>query len=387
MRNRNCGRKRGFHSSRQPGQIRIRALGEINQSHAAFAHLAHCPHNRGLCAHALFKRRKLRCVDESPRSAEYGEPFVGVVCAQEQAMLGARSKHAVGLARRAGDEVVEHHTGVGGVASETNALKAARASGRVEAGEKSLRSRLLVATGAVDLTCEKKPWNALGFGGRIDLMRPDHVVLDGVTELLNLSVLKAAQTAHERKLHIGRKRCGDAVEIDLVGEERLGLEEHMVRVAGSEANDLVFDRRAVAGTALSFDLPRIHRRAREIFADERVDFGSGRSFAAIGLREMREARGGEVLRRAIAERNGNAVSERGLERIPINRRAGDAGRSAGLQTTELKTKGFQRKTDTACAALAEAAAFVGALAGVHERAHEGAGGEHDGVGGKRARGR
>jgi len=121
-------------------------------------------------------------------------------------------------------------------------------------------------------------------------VRPDHVVLDGVSELLDDGVLEPAQPAHEGQLHIGGERGRDAVQVDLVGKERLGLEEHVVRVAVGEAHDLVLDRRAVAGAALGLDLPRVHRRARKVVADERVDLRRGRCLAAVGLREVWESR-------------------------------------------------------------------------------------------------
>ena len=49
-----------------------------------------------------------RGADTTQGDAERGQPLVGVVGAQAQAVLGARGEHAVGLGDPAGDEVVDH---------------------------------------------------------------------------------------------------------------------------------------------------------------------------------------------------------------------------------------------------------------------------------------
>jgi hypothetical protein len=44
-------------------------------------------------------------------------------------------------------------------------------------------------------------------------------------------------------LYFGRQRGRDAVDVDDVGRERLGLEEDLVALLVGEAHDLVLDRR------------------------------------------------------------------------------------------------------------------------------------------------
>ena len=156
-------------------------------------------------------------------------------------MFCARSEHSIRLTRRARDEVIEHDAGVSIVTRESHWFKSARASSGVHACDQTLRACLFVSTRAVDLSGQKQPWNTLGFSARINLMRPHHVVLNGVTVLLNFRMLKPAHAAHERQLHISGKRCRHAVEIDLIREERLWLEKHMMRVTIRKAHNFVFD--------------------------------------------------------------------------------------------------------------------------------------------------
>ena len=182
----------GLDARREPRELDIRPLREIKQPRAAFAHLGKRADELVLRAHARLERGELRGIDDAPLRAEPREPLVGVVHAQEQPVLRARREHAVGLARRARDEVVEHHARVRLAAREPHGIEPARAASGVQAREQSLRARLLVAARAVDLPGEEEPRDALGFRRRVDLVRPDHVVLDGVSELLDLGALEAA---------------------------------------------------------------------------------------------------------------------------------------------------------------------------------------------------
>ena len=52
-------------------------------------------------------------VDEAQLAADGGEARVGVVLAQQQAMLGPAGEHAVGFGRALRDEVIDQHAEVG----------------------------------------------------------------------------------------------------------------------------------------------------------------------------------------------------------------------------------------------------------------------------------
>src|SRR5262249_60358246 len=76
------------------------------------------------------------------------------------------------------------------------------------------------------------------------------------------------------ELHILRQRRRNAVWIDRVIVEALGLEEDLVALALLKANHLVFDRWTVA-RADALDRARVHRRAGEVRLDDGVG-GLGR---------------------------------------------------------------------------------------------------------------
>ena len=78
--------------------------------------------------------------------------------------------------------------------------------------------------------------------------RIEEIVLDGVAGPRDVRVLEAPDGAHELALHVERQAGRDAVRIDLVRVEPLGLDEDLVRGLVREAHDLVLDRRAVART-------------------------------------------------------------------------------------------------------------------------------------------
>jgi hypothetical protein len=59
-------------------------------------------------------------------------------------------------------------------------------------------------------------------------------------------MLEPADRAHEFALHVEGQARRDAVGVDLVGVQALGLDENLVREFVGEAHDLVLDRRAIA---------------------------------------------------------------------------------------------------------------------------------------------
>ena len=121
----------------------------------------------------------------------------------------------------------------------------------------------------------------------IEFRRVDGVVLDRVAGAQHLGVFEAGDGAHDLPLHFHRQRGGHAVDVDLVRVEALGLEEELVLFLVRELDDLVFDRRAVA-RADGLDLPGVHGRARDVFADEAQRFrrGVGDVAGDLALRDL-----------------------------------------------------------------------------------------------------
>ncbi len=208
----------------------------------------------------LLEQRPALVVDEAELSTHGRQAQVRVVFPQEQAVLGAAREHAIGLARAAGDEVVDQHAEVTLAALRHPGLAALHLERGVDAGDQALGGGFFVAGGAVDLAGEVQPADELGLERGAQVPRIEEVVLDGVAGAGEMRILEAADRAHELPLHVERQAGRDAVRIDLVGLQALGLDENLVRGLVGEAHDLVFDRRAVA-RADAFDHAGEHRRA------------------------------------------------------------------------------------------------------------------------------
>src|SRR5687767_10758626 len=99
------------------------------------------------------------------------------------------------------------------------------------------------------------------------MARIEVVVLDRIAWPHDVRAFEAADRANQIQLNIERQAGRDAVRVELVRGEALGLEEDLVARLGSETVDLVFDRRAVAW-ADALDYSGEHRRAIERAAND-----------------------------------------------------------------------------------------------------------------------
>src|SRR5690348_2039731 len=81
--------------------------------------------------------------------------------------------------------------------------------------------------------------------------------------------LQSFDRPHQRVLHVERQTRGYAVRVELAYRKPLGFEEHLVRVLICEAMNLVFDRRAVAGS-YALDDAREKRRTIETATNDVV---------------------------------------------------------------------------------------------------------------------
>src|SRR4051794_21502768 len=135
-----------------------------------------------------------------------------------------------------------------------------RGTRRVDAGNESLRGRLLISRCAVDLPGEKQPRDALRLETTIELGGLNKVVLHRISGTEHDGVLEAGKRAHEILLDIARQTHRKAVHVDFAGRNALGFEIDLVAFAIREPNDLVLERRAVA-RANTADLTIEQRRA------------------------------------------------------------------------------------------------------------------------------
>src|ERR1041384_7118061 len=111
------------------------------------------------------------------------------------------------------------------------------------------------------------------------------VVLDGVARPDHPRPPQARNGEKQSGLHLLLQRGRDAVRIDRGVVEAFRLEENLVAVALAEADDLVLDRRTVAGPP-ALDLAGVHRRAMDVCPDHCMRRLSGPRDAALDLRRL-----------------------------------------------------------------------------------------------------
>ena len=104
--------------------------------------------------------------------------------------------------------------GVGLVAAQDDRLAAADLLQRVDSGQESLRGRLFVARGAVDLAGEEEAVDAANLQRRLELLGVHEVVLDRVAVARDHGVFESGQRADDGVLHVRRQRGRDAVEVE-----------------------------------------------------------------------------------------------------------------------------------------------------------------------------
>src|ERR1700730_12680942 len=95
------------------------------------------------------------------------------------------------------------------------------------------------------------------FQGRSELSWIHIIVFDCVARPQDLCLLETWYGSSQLTLDDLRQRCGDAIRIDGVVIQPLGLQEDLVTITVGKPNNLVLDRWAVPG-ADTFNLPGVH---------------------------------------------------------------------------------------------------------------------------------
>jgi len=169
-----------------------------------------------------------------------------------------------------------------GIVAGLNAALAASGQGRIEARHQPLCRRLFIARGAVDLSGQKQASQAPGLQRRIEFAGIDVIVFDGIARPDHLYPLKAGNGRQDRELHLFGKRCRDAVGIDRMIVEPLGLQKDLMALPVRKAHHLILDRGAVTRPA-ALDLAGIHRRTMHIGPDHLMGRRRGAGDAALDL--------------------------------------------------------------------------------------------------------
>ena len=207
----------------------------------------------------------------------------------------------------------------------------------------------------------------------MQIPRIEEVVFDGIARPRDVGVLETANTLDGRQLDIEGQAGRDAVRIELVGVQALGLHEHLVLRAIGEAHHLVFDGRAVPRPD-GLDHAGVHRRAVESAADDVVRGRIGMRDVADGLLRMHVRRGQERHHRS------RLVSGLRVHNTEIHAAPVEARRRPGLQPVDAQRQGPQALGQGIGRCIARASAGAVLEADVDATAEKRAGRQHDAVG-------
>ena len=312
-------------------------------------------------------------------AAERGQAQVGVVVPKGKPVLGPRSEHPVGFLGSLGHKVVDEDTDVGLVPAQNQRSPALNLSRGVDSGDEPLPGRFLVARGSVELAGKEKAANALGFERRMKLGRWTEIVFDRIARAHDLGLFEARNRADESVLDLEGQAGGAAVDVILVGVAAFGLEEKLVAFLVGEADDLVLQGRAVAGSD-ALDLPAIEGRLVEIGANDLVGGGGGVGDRAGQLFHVEHSippfvQSEDVIRARpqgvgqVAERLGRLVAVLEIHPAEIDTFLEKTRGRTGLEPPQLKAE-LQERSRQAAGAVAHPSARRIAQAHVHEALQE-----------------
>ena len=109
------------------------------------------------------KTRPARIVHQPQLAPLCSEAQISIVLAQQQSVLRARGKHAIGLDCAHGNQVVHQHADIGLIPARAPGLPTLGRQRRIEAGQQALGCRFFVTGGAVDLAGKIQAGYGAGF--------------------------------------------------------------------------------------------------------------------------------------------------------------------------------------------------------------------------------
>ena len=212
-----------------------------------------CSDKDTLKTRALLLNRLILCVVNRPTliinqpklATNRRQPQVSIVFAQSKAILSATRKHAVGLAYASRDEIVDQHADIGFMALWEPALFILRLPRRVDASKQALRARFFISCCAVDLPRKIQTTYVFCLKRRLKIAGIEIVVFDRVTRLCNFCAFKTRDRAYELDLNLIWQAGRNAVRVYNTCRQAFWLDKYLVRDLICEANNLIFDRRAV----------------------------------------------------------------------------------------------------------------------------------------------
>ena len=267
--------------------------------------------------------------------ANGGQPLIGVVLPQGQAVLAPAGHHAVGIHDTLCDKVIHQRAQIAGLTLQDELALPFCTAGGVQTGQQTLRSSFLVAGGAVELARAIQAPHHLALQRGFQAGRVYAVILDGVGRAHDFDVFKALNAPVKGVLHILRQAAGRTLQIHLLCVLAAGLHKDGVPVLARKAHHLVLNGGAVPG-ANPLDHAAIERAALDVVQNDPVGLGVGIGNPAFDLVVhgcIRQKAEGLQLAVRVA---GLAFQLGEVDASPV-----DAGRGTGLEPPQRQTGGFQ----------------------------------------------
>jgi hypothetical protein len=114
---------------------------------------------------------------------------IGIILAQQQAVFGPRSKHAVRLGRTFGNQVINQDANVCLIPPENDRRQVLYLASGIDPRHQTLRPRFLITRSAINLARKKKVLANLGLERRIQLGWECEIIFNGVGRTEDLGIL------------------------------------------------------------------------------------------------------------------------------------------------------------------------------------------------------
>ena len=130
-------------------------------------------------------------IQRTDPAAEFHEPEIRVVVAEQEPVLGPAGEHPVGLGRSLGDEIVYQNADIGLLTAQNDGFLAAKVAGGVDPRHDPLGGGLLIPGRPVDLAGVEEARHLLRHQASVEFGRLHVVILDGVAGAHHLGSLQA----------------------------------------------------------------------------------------------------------------------------------------------------------------------------------------------------
>ena len=257
------------------------------------------------------------------------ESQVGVVLAQQDAVLCARGKHAVGFVDAFGYQVVDQYADVGFVALQYDRLQPLQCPMRIDAGHQTLGCGFLIAGRAVYLAGKVEAAHQLRFERMMQLRRRKVIIFNSIAGAEDVDVFQTADFVQRFQLDFPGQRRREAVEVIFVGAATFGFEEKLMLFLVGKGAELVLDAGTVARSD-ALDRAVEKRRTVESAAQNGMHLGRGvdHETRKLVLNGMRVGRKGKFGRMFVALLH--------FQCLEVDRTSVQSGRSAGLHAPDFE---------------------------------------------------